>query len=49
MKRPSNLIITFVLSIASVFIVFALGRMAIAFLSPTDTETELENTYLLEE
>lgn len=47
MKRPSNLIIAFILAFASIFIIFALARMVTVFFSPT--ETELEDSYLIEE
>ena len=45
MKRPSNLIITFILAIAGAFLCFALGRMAIWVLSPAETEVEIEEDY----
>ena len=49
MKRPSNLIIAFILAIASIFAIFALGRIAVFVFPPTDSEIEVEDSYLLEE
>ena len=49
MKRPSNLIIAFIGAIASVFVIFALGRIAVFVFPPTDSEVEVEDSYLLEE
>ncbi len=40
MKRPSNLIITFILAIAGIFLAFALGRMAVFVFSTPETEIE---------
>ena len=40
MKRPSNLIIAFVLVIAGTFLIFAVGRMAVWFFSPPEVEIE---------
>lgn len=45
MKRPSNLIITFILAIAGIFVIFALGRIAVWVFSPPETEVELEEDY----
>ncbi len=45
MKRPSNLIIAFVLAIAGAFLLFAVGRMTVWFLSPPATEVEIEPDY----
>ena len=40
MKRPSNLIIAFILAIASVFIVYALSRMLFRTIAPPEIEVE---------
>lgn len=49
MERPSNLIIAFLLAFASVFVIFALGRIAVFVFPPTDSEIEVEDSYLIEE
>ena len=45
MKRPSNLIIVFIGAIAGTFLIFAVGRMAVWFFSPPETEVEIEPDY----
>lgn len=45
MKRPSNLIIAFIMAIAGAFLVFALGRMALFIFPDTDTEVEIESYF----
>ena len=40
MKRPSNLIIAFVLAIASAFIAYALSRMFFRAIAPPEIEVE---------
>ena len=49
MERPSNLIIAFVLAIASVFAIFALGRIVVFVFPPTETEIESQDSFLIEE
>ena len=49
MKRPSNLILAFVGGIATIFFIFALGRIAVFVFPPTNSEVEVENNYLIEE
>lgn len=45
MKRPSNLIIAFLLLIAGTFLAFALGRIAIGIFTIPETEVEVEQDY----
>ena len=45
MKRPSNLIISFVLAIASIFLIFALGRIAVWIFAPPETKIEVEEDF----
>jgi len=45
MKRPSNLIIAFVLAIAATFFAFAIGRIALRVFLPSN-EIEIEENYL---
>lgn len=40
MKRPSNLIIAFILAIACVFFAYALGRMFLRLIKVPQVETE---------
>ena len=40
MKRPSNLIIAFILAIASIFLAYALGRIFIRIVAPPEIEIE---------
>ena len=40
MKRPSNLIIAFILAIASIFFAYALGRMFFRIIRPPEIEIE---------
>ena len=40
MQRPSNLIIAFVLAIASVFIAYALSRLVFKAIAPPEIEIE---------
>ena len=40
MKRPSNLIIAFILAIASIFLAYALGRMFFRIIAPPEIEIE---------
>ncbi len=42
MKRPSNLIIAFIMAIAGIFLAFALGRVAIYVFSSPEAEVEIE-------
>ena len=49
MERPSNLIIAFVGAIASAFVIFALGRIAVFVLPPTETGVESQDSFLVEE
>lgn len=45
MKRPSNLIITFILALAGIFVIFALGRIAVWVFSPPENEVEVEEDF----
>ncbi|MGF1591162.1 MAG: hypothetical protein ACFCU7_18315 [Pleurocapsa sp.] len=47
MKRPSNLIIAFILAIASVFLAYALSRMFLRVIAPPEIEIEkdIEENY----
>lgn len=47
MKRPSNLIIAFILAIASIFLAYALGRMFFRIISPPEIEIEEDFESLL--
>ena len=47
MKRPSNLIIAFILAIASIFLAYALGRMFFRIISPPEIEIEEDLESLL--
>lgn len=40
MKRPSNLIIAFILAIASIFLVYAASRMLFRIIAPPEIEIE---------
>ena len=40
MKRPSNMIIAFVSALAGIFLIFAVGRIALTLLSPPEIEIE---------
>lgn len=40
MKRPSNLIIAFILAIASIFLAYALSRMFFRVIAPPEIEIE---------
>jgi hypothetical protein len=40
MNRPSNLIIAFILAIASVFLAYALSRMLFRVIAPPEIEIE---------
>lgn len=45
MKRPSNLIIAFIVAIAGIFFIFAFGRILLFVLPPTETEVEIESDF----
>lgn len=45
MKRPSNLIIAFILALVGIFFAFALGRIALFIFPNTDTEVEVESDF----
>ena len=47
MKRPSNLIIAFILAIAGIFLAFGLGRMAVFVFSTPETEIEKDDNLQL--
>ena len=40
MKRPSNLIIAFILIIAATFVAYAMGRILLRVFEPTNIELE---------
>ena len=40
MKRPSNMIIAFISALAGIFLIFAVGRIALRLLSPPEIEIE---------
>ncbi|HEY9769136.1 MAG TPA: hypothetical protein V6C71_11680 [Coleofasciculaceae cyanobacterium] len=40
MKRPSNLIFTFIFALAGVFLAYALGRIIVRAISPPEIEIE---------
>lgn len=40
MKRPSNLIIAFILAIVSIFLAYALSRMFFSIITPPEIEIE---------
>lgn len=43
MQRPSNLIIAFVLAIATVFLAYAASRMLFRVISPPEIEEDFES------
>lgn len=45
MKRPSNLIIAFIVAIASVFLAYAMSRIFFRVIAPAENELEIEENY----
>lgn len=45
MKRPSNMIIAFILALAGIFFAFALGRIVLFVFPNTDSEIEVESDF----
>ncbi len=45
MKRPSNLLLGFILAVASIFLAYGLGRMFFRAIQPPEVEIEEDYNY----